>query len=1478
MPGDGFHIASAYVDVKPDLTGFPEELKAKLDAATSGDSTNARVGVNQGYLDASLAIAKAKIDALTAATRNVNIGTGSGGVLASLAGVDTALKVIQRDVADASADLMMQTDLLRQMRDQWAQNAAAATVYNTTVNEAGQASQQAFYGRYGIIGAVRALGNVKIPLFGGAFGTGILGSIGGIHLLVDGIAEFIAVVGPAMVAATAFGVAASDAFKKVYTQVSNMHTVMDATGQSMYPFTGALEKLHQAVQPQVFQLFGDAINIATQKTGLLSQMAIGTGKAVDQMAARLTVAIQSGGFQVFLSHAVTDFAKLGDIIGNLGGVFANFMRAVPGYAQTLLNLADAGSKVLEWASAVTQPLLQLGLAAHGAFIYLGLAATVGATAVRSSLGLIASVVGNAGLKLASFGGVAEKAGVSMGKFAGMASSAAGLPWGWIAVAAAGVGLLVYQLMSAKDATQQWLGTLQAGIAKVNAGNGLNALVGAQAEVTTRLALAQTQLATSTEHATAANVFQRRSTNISMDGYIHQLTSVKELTSGQQILQDQTQLYNYRLNALGKTYGGVHQAQGLLIAAGVPMSQMLNKNAEQWAQIQAEVAGTSSGYKAMHQTGGLLGADLTTLNTLASAQFTAVSKLNSAWDQMATLVTGSQTSFDTWALAMKGLNIAASGAGSALTVTNGRTSASIHGASQSATAINRQAVSFDGLSKASLQYNQTLEQSLPQMNSILDTLRLANLGTGTYTTAVKDLVAQYLPYVKGNNVLLGQLVELSGGAIPSTVTSYQGLVKWLGVSSDSSSALHGKQAQLKQIIDEATNATDGLTQAFQQQADMITKKLLGDQDQTALAYYHIQQKVEAATAAQLQYGKSSQQAKQAQDKQNTAIIQMGKNLDWSDTRIARMIAEVDKIPLKKALEIVMRGNGSYSINPSTGRSNPTNNPPLTHRAGGGAIYGPGSGTSDSIPAWLSDGEYVVRAAAVNKYGQGFLDAVNAGMYAGGGIVTGNASVVSGQYANTIVSAFQDAMVKSMVTAMKGAISSAKAMSFPGGGSSGPGAAAAQAYARSILPLYGWGAGQMNSLIPLWNQESGWRWNAQNPSSGAYGIPQSLPASKMAAAGADWRTNPATQIRWGLGYIRGRYGSPAGAEAHEQSAGWYHRGGPVRRAGGGPVRLASGGQASSPVAGEFCSTADAGKRRNGLVCRKSADGHHRWEHPSGSSSSSGGSSGSHSLSSERTAGSSLMNFYLSPQTAAAIMKEQTKFLEDIAHYYTGSARKWRDAMVMRQTRHLENVDSKLSKLNSQIQAAKSFQSGIQSGLASYAGLSGLDSFGNLMVPGVKPGQSVGQGLESQLKLKLSNLRKWQSDITRLRRAKVSPALISQVAQMDPETGMQYAEAILAGGHSLIHQLNATEAQVGAIEKSTAKAATRAVYGKSISAMWGDEHELKKAAQFFGRELAKEAAKWFRVPRNQQPPAVLHFHGAHPTAEEKHQLMRDLALVIG
>lgn len=96
---------------------------------------------------------------------------------------------------------------------------------------------------------------------------------------------------------------------------------------------------------------------------------------------------------------------------------------------------------------------------------------------------------------------------------------------------------------------------------------------------------------------------------------------------------------------------------------------------------------------------------------------------------------------------------------------------------------------------------------------------------------------------------------------------------------------------------------------------------------------------------------------------------------------------------------------------------------------------------------------------------------------------------------------------------------------------------RAVARLLVADRGWADTQFGCLDSLWAKESGWSWQANNSGSGAFGIPQALPGSKMASVGSDWDTNPITQIKWGLSYISNRYGTPCSAWAQSQSVNWY-----------------------------------------------------------------------------------------------------------------------------------------------------------------------------------------------------------------------------------------------------------------------------------------------------------------------------------------------------
>jgi resuscitation-promoting factor RpfB len=141
--------------------------------------------------------------------------------------------------------------------------------------------------------------------------------------------------------------------------------------------------------------------------------------------------------------------------------------------------------------------------------------------------------------------------------------------------------------------------------------------------------------------------------------------------------------------------------------------------------------------------------------------------------------------------------------------------------------------------------------------------------------------------------------------------------------------------------------------------------------------------------------------------------------------------------------------------------------------------------------------------------------------------------------------QTAATEAFTVSSKPKISSASSpLSSQSGGSGGasavnapaPDPGTAQSIAYGLLSSYGFAKSQWGCLDDLWEAESGWVYNAEN-ASGAYGIPQALPGSKMASAGPDWETDPTTQIKWGLGYIQSTYGTPCGAWDHEEADGWY-----------------------------------------------------------------------------------------------------------------------------------------------------------------------------------------------------------------------------------------------------------------------------------------------------------------------------------------------------
>jgi uncharacterized protein YabE (DUF348 family) len=152
------------------------------------------------------------------------------------------------------------------------------------------------------------------------------------------------------------------------------------------------------------------------------------------------------------------------------------------------------------------------------------------------------------------------------------------------------------------------------------------------------------------------------------------------------------------------------------------------------------------------------------------------------------------------------------------------------------------------------------------------------------------------------------------------------------------------------------------------------------------------------------------------------------------------------------------------------------------------------------------------------------------------VTYSMVYVDGQLVGrTVLKTITLAKPRTQVLAVGTARRKVLASSAPNAPAPSPGTA--KAIARDLVAARGWSDAQYNCLVVLWNNESSWNVHAANSSTGAYGIPQALPGSKMASAGPDWQNNATTQIKWGLGYIAERYGTPCGAWSYWQANGWY-----------------------------------------------------------------------------------------------------------------------------------------------------------------------------------------------------------------------------------------------------------------------------------------------------------------------------------------------------
>jgi hypothetical protein len=1130
---DAFALANAFVRIRPTSDGFRTEADAQLKTAMAGMDRKVKITAQTDAAKAAAADLRVYLDALTKRIYELRLKVTDPGVQAQLTRTVLLLNRLDKRVTP-------EITLLGATKVQAALLGVEASAQRaeSKLQDANQTVFR-FTGLWGILG-----NKTKVPLFGGqSFGwiPRFIVGIGTLHLLVDVLAEVLAIVIPATIALGAFALAGSDSFKLVVRQVQNMHTAMDATGKTIPPFTRNLEKMHQAVRPDVYQLFGEGLAIVNAKTGEFNKLATGTARVMDNLAARITVAIKSGGFSVFMRNAVDDVQQLGNVFGNLFGIIGNLLHAMPGIAQILLTITQNATGFIErlTSSAVVQKITNFGLIGHGALVYVGLGATIAGKAVSASLGGLGNLASKGGIALAALGGRGQKAGDALFKLGGRLKGLASFPWGWAAAAAIVVGFLAFKLITAKDATQNWLDSLQKVLMAQNAVTGFMQLQADQVIVSQHLARAQVEVHHAmTNVASDTRVVAGRAgmMNITLENAVKKSS---ELSKGQRQLSDESNLYNSRLSRLAIGLGGVGNAQGFLIASGVKMGDMLKKGTHAWLMILQQVEATRAGYLAMGQTGGVLQNDLNALNLSMSDQFKAMQNLNSAWDTVIGTMTGGETNFITFQQDIISVKEALAQVGGTSRTTNHTFDQLVAGAAKSG-------ASMHGLNAASLQLRGTWQTAFSGAQTLIDSLRLmSSLSPGGFP-AVKDamklMIAQLIPLGKGAKWSRDELKLLGQEAGIKGVRSFKDLASKLGDTHDAGKKLDALITKMGGNINNLADDAKALAGTLKQ--DLINR--------------FVESKIAASNAGKdinTMAGDIVNNASQGKKYHDETVLyqdfrRAGLNAKDAQALIETMTGAIFKIPRHHPFDIIGTGKGTFTVRQGGifGGTSTSGTPALAHApAAAGMFVSQGTTpTADDVLIRASKGELVV---PTNMVRAGAVDHLRGRIpgFRGGGLTSATGLRGLGLAIPAFYRDFGHQLIATMKAQMKSAMhaaaSAAASSGFMDTGARSGNAAIAQQYAASLLSSYGWGRTQFGPLLALWNQESGWNAYATNASSGAYGIPQSLGHGHPYNLG-DYKA----QIIWGLNYIRGRYGSPAAAWGHEVANNWYSRGGKVMDNGG------------------------------------------------------------------------------------------------------------------------------------------------------------------------------------------------------------------------------------------------------------------------------------------------------------------------------------------
>jgi TP901 family phage tail tape measure protein len=595
---------------------------------------------------------------------------------------------------------------------------------------------------------------------------------------------------------------------------------------------------------------------------------------------------------------------------------------------------------------------------------------------------------------------------------------------------------------------------------------------------------------------------------------------------------------------------------------------------------------------------------------------------------------------------------------------------------------------------------------------------------------------------------------------------------------------------------------------------LVQDILAAQTNAALG----RREVSAYTRAVNANGANSDAARGARRRLISDLVAAGVDAGTARRLVAGLNTAIRNVPGGRTVHFFGRGAGKVSFRVGTTGE--------IGRAAGGLLTG-GQPGRDSIPFLGMPGEVVVPTAMVKAGAVDHLRGLLPGFQRGG--LISESAVIGGSYNGTPpgMGAFMNRKQGDIAAVAAKQIGDVTvrlaremaAAAAAGSGAVGGDAAKNKALARRMFP---WGPGEWPSYVALEMREAGFNRFARNPASGAYGIPQALPPTKMPlAAQAAGGSHAGPQLSWQFGYIRGRYGTPSAAEAHEQRFGWY--------AGG--------------TAGALPGWAVVGERGRELV--RFGGGETVLPHAATEAVLRGYATGtSDALSVTRS--------IMLARTSGTIWADIHRLIKEINAHFTGSHERWRDRQIMAQGKDMAAAAKHLSAIKATAAAARSYQSSVKSGLSGYAALSTTTLGGGGIMSG---GQLVQQGgaafLNTQLKGKLGSLRKFSRALRKLTGLGASPGLLRQVVSLGPDDGTAYANELISAGAKAVKAVSGTLRAIGAEETAISRGAASAVYGGSYrtGTQWArgvaaQEARLQALMRRLGRTLGTEGAKWLGV----------------------------------